>query len=91
MVTLNLIGFAVILLLLIGYAVVVLADRPWRSRPSVIVVLRSGESMSGVLLHRWRRHLELANVRLLTPDPTPVDGRVYIDRANVAWVQAPED
>lgn len=64
--------------------------RPARRRRQVIVPLRSGETLRGVLIARRLDHLELADVEVLTAtskEAVRADGLVWVDRANVTWVQ----
>lgn len=58
---------------------------------SVIVNLKSGESLSGLLWQSRGRWLILRKASLLVPNspPTPIDGEVVIERANVAFLQVP--
>lgn len=64
----------------------------WKSirRREVVVVLKDGTSMRGVLVAvRWR-HVRLEVVRVWNnTNPVSLDGMVHIDRANIAWVQVP--
>lgn len=55
----------------------------------VIVNLRSGSAISGVLLRTRGPLLELGNAELLEAGrtPIPLDGRQLVERANVEFVQ----
>lgn len=66
--------------------------RGWRKleRRTVLVNLRSGSAIRGVLLDARRPLLQLTNAMLLEPDakePARIDGIAAIDLAQVAWVQ----
>lgn len=65
---------------------------PLRRRSRLLVVTRSGETFRGALLRRHRDGLLLASAELLTRDGGQrLDGAVWIDRPNIAYVQAPEE
>lgn len=64
--------------------------RPLRKRRSVIVALRTGETVRGVLVGRRPTYLQLARVEVLQgggASSSTVDGTLEIDRDNVTWVQ----
>lgn len=56
----------------------------------VIVNLLSGDAIEGVLLRAKGQLLFLADATLLPEQgqPTPVDGEVIVERAQIAFVQA---
>lgn len=63
-------------------------------RPRVLVALKTGETVAGILLNRRRAVLVLGDVtvheRGAGAEPVRADGSVYIDQSNVRWVQRPE-
>jgi hypothetical protein len=66
--------------------------RPLRRRPTVLVTLRTGETLRGILVARRPTWIELARVEVLhgaAGTSSTVDGTVQIDRDNVTWVQVP--
>jgi hypothetical protein len=66
--------------------------RPLRKRPAVIVALRTGETVRGVLVGRRPTYLQLARVEVLHGGggaSSTIDGTLEIDRDNVTWVQVP--
>lgn len=64
--------------------------RPYRTRSEVLVALRSGETLRGVLLHRRPTYLILTAAWVIDgTKETPIDGTVEVDRDNVTWVQVP--
>jgi len=67
-------------------------NRGLRPKPALIVVLRSGETIRGTLIRRRRGQLELGMAELLEPGgkATTIDGNVFLDRANIRWVQRPQ-
>lgn len=63
----------------------------WPICERVLVNLRSGDAISGLLIRKHRALLVIADASLMTvgsTDLTPMDGRVYIERAQVAFLQA---
>ena len=87
--------------LLLALAVIVAAFiRSWhRVRPKtrVIVQLVDGGAIAGVLTERTGALLVIRDAKLLADQaghkleaPATMTGAVYVDRAKVAWVQAPE-
>jgi hypothetical protein len=64
--------------------------RSSRTRPMVLVVTKSGETVRGALLARLPDRVELGGAELLEAGKaTPIDGITYIDRNNIRWVQEP--
>ncbi len=66
--------------------------RPLRRRRQVLVTLRTGETLRGILVARRPTWIELARVEVLHGGDgasSTVDGTVQIDRDNVTWVQVP--
>jgi small nuclear ribonucleoprotein (snRNP)-like protein len=66
--------------------------RGWRKleRRTVLVNLRNGSAIRGVLLDARAPLLQLANAVLLEPeakDAAKIDGTAAIDLSQVAWVQ----
>lgn len=59
-------------------------------RERFIVTLKTGEAFDG-LLDRWDEStIELLNVFAVTDKSrAPVDGRIYLPRAHVAYMQRP--
>ncbi len=57
----------------------------------MIVNLKSGEALSGVLWQTRGRWYTLKNAALLTAGqkPTPIDGEAVIDRSNISFIQVP--
>lgn len=81
-------------MLVIAAGVVVhLFDQVWQRRlmvrRRVLVQLRSGRAVNGVLWQRRGRSLVLKSAELFEPgsDPTPMDGDVVLDREQVEFVQ----
>jgi small nuclear ribonucleoprotein (snRNP)-like protein len=66
--------------------------RPLFTKPEVLVVLRSGETLRGVLLSRRPTYLVLGDVAVVDgrASETSIDGTVQVDRENVTWVQVPK-
>lgn len=65
----------------------------FRPHRRVLVVLKSGETVAGVLLKRRRDLLVIGGATVTEAagmKPVPADGSLFIDRANVRWVQTPE-
>lgn len=86
----ELIAFAAGLTLGLAGLALFLLSRSGRlqKKKEVLVVLKSGETLRGVLLHRWPSQLELGAAALLSGETaTPIDGTVRLDRDNVVWVQ----
>lgn len=84
-----LLSAAFTLLLAGGIYLITSGARILTTKREVIVVLRSGETLKGVLLHRWPTTLELADATLLSGSQgqTKIDGTVEVDRRNVVWIQ----
>jgi hypothetical protein len=83
-------AIAIPAVIIFGVAVVL----GWRvvlgPKPVVIVVLKSGETIRGVLLSRGPGTVKLGGAELLeTGKATPIDGDLYLDRNNVRWMQRP--
>lgn len=87
---------AIAILAAFGGAGVVLgvsAGNRRRPLPVVLVVLKSGETIRGVQLKLTRSRVILGNAAIMQPNtetPVPADGTVYVDRANVRWIQSTE-
>jgi small nuclear ribonucleoprotein (snRNP)-like protein len=66
-----------------------LGPRPLVLRRRVLVNLKTGKALEGVLWTRRRGVLVLKDATLLEPKvpPVKVDGEVLVDRANVDFVQ----
>ena len=68
--------------------------RRWAApKPRVLVVLKSGQTVRGVLVRQRDRQLQVADVTVIpegAKEPIPAGGVIYLDRSNVAWVQRPE-
>lgn len=56
-------------------------------RQRVIVTLKTGEAFDGILWSADRITLALVDAKLIVSEPTLADGTVYLDRANVAYIQ----
>jgi hypothetical protein len=58
-------------------------------RERFFVTPKSGMNFSGVLIDEDRNHYVFAAVKVNPPDddPQPVEGDVYIERGNVAYLQ----
>ncbi len=71
------------------HAVDVLGSRRLMTRKKVLVNLRSGNAMTGVMWSRRGRHLVLKSAQLIEPgaDAVPMDGDVVLDRDQVEFVQ----
>lgn len=70
------------------HAVDVIGVRRLTTRKRVLVNLRSGRAMTGVLWSRKGRTLVLKSAELIEGvDPVPMDGDVVIDRDQVEYVQ----
>lgn len=84
-----LLGASVALLIAAGAYLFASGARALSTKEEVIVVLRSGETLKGVLIHRWPTTLELASASLLSgsESQTRIDGTVQVDRRNVVWIQ----
>lgn len=65
--------------------------RPPFALRSVIVNLKSGETLSGVAWQTRGRWLTLRRAALLTAGqpPAAIDGEVVIDRSNISFLQVP--
>lgn len=80
-------------LALVGAVAVHLIDVFWSrrlmARKRVLVNLRSGSAMTGVLWQRRGRTLVLKQAQLLEPgsEPAAMDGAVVVDRDQVEFVQ----
>lgn len=62
--------------------------KPLRRKRSVLVVLKSGETLAGTLLTRRPSFIVLGNAAILAGERrTKIDGTVELDRNNVTWVQ----
>lgn len=62
----------------------------WPLRSRVLVNLADGRAFDALLISKRGPLLELADASLLAPgaaDPVPLDGRVLIERPNVAFIQ----
>lgn len=56
----------------------------------VVMNLKSGTALAGVIVRHDGPLVELADVALLGgSDPQPVDGRVVVERADVDFIQIP--
>ena len=54
----------------------------------VVVNLRSGEALTGQLVHRWGGRVELTDARLHEAGQArPLDGRAVVEKANVSFLQ----
>lgn len=86
-------GAVVLVLVTLAAVFLILTVAGWRpllTKRRVIVVLKSGESIRGVLIARRPDTLILDDAEVLSDGvPVPVDGAVRIDRDNVTWVQVP--
>lgn len=57
-------------------------------RRSVVLHLKDGQSLKGVLMAAYRDSLVLAHARYLAADgELPVDGEAVVPRDSVAWLQ----
>lgn len=61
--------------------------RPVRRRRAVLVALRTGETLRGVLVARRPTYIVLAKASAVGSQVQPIDGTVEVDRDNVTWVQ----
>jgi len=63
----------------------------WPIYDQVVVNLTDGSAMRGVLVDKRGPLLVLAKASLLVPgeDPAPMDGQVYIERTQIAFLQRP--
>lgn len=61
----------------------------WPVTQRVLVNMTDGRAFDALLVSKRGPLLELADARLLEPgaDPTPVDGRVLIERPKVSFIQ----
>lgn len=87
-------ALAAFLAVLLALVVVVVARGPlaWRKvavSKTVSVALKSGPSISGVLIAERGELLVIARARLLEEGapPVPIDGEVVVERRNVSFVQ----
>lgn len=91
MIELTVMGVAALVLIgVVAWHVVdVLWARRLVARRRVLVNLRSGRALNGVMWARRGRTLVLAQVELIEPGspPVPMDGRVVLDRDQVEFVQ----
>lgn len=88
----ELVVLAVCALLLVAavawHAVDVLGTRRLMTRKKVLVNLRSGRAMTGVMWSRKGRVLVLKSAELIEGvEPVPMDGDVVIDRDQIEYVQ----
>ncbi|MBM4592242.1 hypothetical protein LRM64_10055 [Prescottella equi] len=70
---------------------VVLYARRLRIRCRVLVSLKSGNGVSGVIVRSSGNWIVVADAMVLDRDasaPTPADGEIWVERANVDFVQA---
>lgn len=81
-------------LLIVGavawHAVDVFAARRLAARKRVLVALRDGSAVTGLLWTRKGRALVLKSAQLLEPGndhPVPMDGDLILDREQVVYVQ----
>lgn len=84
------IALAVVVTLAVVFLALALAGfRPLMPKREVLVVLRSGETLAGVLVARRPGYLILGHAALVSgaERKTPIDGTVEVDRDNVTWVQ----
>lgn len=59
-------------------------------RDLFVVVLKDGQTFRGLLDEHDDGHLVLVNAEALTADgATKVDGRLFLPRVNVAYIQKP--
>lgn len=83
----------VLCVLVLVAAALLLADLVWwrrlMLRRRVMVNLRSGRAVTGVLVRRYGRTLVLKQAQALEPgaEPAGMDGDVVIDRSMVDFVQ----
>lgn len=64
---------------------------PWPMYERVLVNLHNGEAIRGLLVKQRRNLLVLADAELVHPSterPVPMDGHIYIERPQVAFLQA---
>lgn len=60
-------------------------------RERFVVTMVSGEAFDGLLDHYDESHIELVDASAHLKDgPVRVDGRLYLPRAQVAYMQRPE-
>lgn len=61
----------------------------WPLRSRVLVNMKDGRAFDAVLYAKRGPLLELADARMLAPgaEPVEIDGRVLIERPNVAFIQ----
>ena len=87
-------GFTlVIVVLVVWYSHATQLDRIVGSHQlqRTVVTLKSGETFDGLVRDADARTLVLVKASSLAPgrDPLPVDGSLYVDRADVAYLQRP--
>lgn len=66
-------------------------SRHWPVCERVLVNLTTGDAIAGVLIDRRGPLLVLANTALISADgskPAQMDGQIFIERAQVAFIQA---
>lgn len=66
-------------------------SRPWPICEHVLVNLVNGDALAGLLIDRRGPLLVLAHAALISADatkPTEMDGQVYVERAQVSFIQA---
>lgn len=84
-----LVGVAVLAALLLP---LVLTARAWRSLTSrrVVVNLKTGRALDGLLVRRRADLLFLRNATALEPgaEPMPLDGEAVVARADIDFIQA---
>lgn len=57
-----------------------------------VITLKNGTTFDGLLVKTYRDVYTLANVKVLTDPrevPQPVDGLIYLERADIDYSQAP--
>lgn len=71
------------------HALDLFATRRLATRKRVLVSLRSGSAVTGVLWARKGRSLVLKSAELLEPgtEPVPLDGELVLDRDQVDYMQ----
>lgn len=62
----------------------------WPIYERVVVNLRSGQALRGLLIARRGPLLVLTDTTLFEPgaEPVVIDGQAYVERDNVAFIQA---
>lgn len=63
--------------------------RRWPIGQRVLVNLEDGRAFDATMISRHGELLELAGATLIEPheEPTPLDGRVFIERIKVSFIQ----